>query len=252
MRQAASTIIVCVCVFIAPAARGSDRASDAAGTIARARRLLDAKDYASAATLLEDLLLESGAKERTEILGMLKQSYEVLARQAEAAGREREAADYRDNLAILGATQPPSKPVGPASPRVKPPQTPRSPAVSHAEPAQPPENRPQPAGPAALAPSASPAASAPAVSEPAALSEPAVIPKSDPAPRRAAEPAPNAARRRGKTSGGPTVDQADRLFSAKKYDEAGRCYAALRVNDGYPPIAPTTGLIAASWGSPRG
>ena len=115
-----------------------------------ARRLLDAKDYASAATLLEDLLLESGAKERTEILGMLKQSYEVLAREAEAAGREREAADYRDNLAILGASQPPSEPVGPTSPRVKPPQAPRSPAVSHDEPAQPPENRPRPAGPKAL------------------------------------------------------------------------------------------------------
>src|SRR5262249_27250338 len=153
----------------------------AAGTIARARRLLDAQDYSSAASLLEDLLLESSAKERTEILGMLKQSYEVLAREAEAAGRAREAADYRENPAIIGASHPPSKPIGPTVQSAKPPQPQRSPDLSHQVPAQPPENRPRPPASKVVAPSASPAAPAPAVSEPAALSEPAAIPKPDPA-----------------------------------------------------------------------
>ena len=105
MRQAVTTVIVCICLVLATAARAGDAASEATGTIARALRLIDAKDYASATTLLEDLLLETKAKERAAILGILRQSYEVMAREAEAAGRDREAAHYRDNLAILGASK---------------------------------------------------------------------------------------------------------------------------------------------------
>ena len=67
MRQAAITVTVCLCLLLAAPARGGDGASASAGTIARARRLIDAKDYASATALLEDLLLEASAGERTVI-----------------------------------------------------------------------------------------------------------------------------------------------------------------------------------------
>ena len=61
---------VCFCLILASfGSSGADDAGAAAGTIARARRLIDAKDYASAAALLEDLLLEAGARGTTEILG---------------------------------------------------------------------------------------------------------------------------------------------------------------------------------------
>ena len=131
MRQAATTVTVCLCFAVAAPARGGDGASDAAaGTIARATRLIDAKDYASATTLLEDLLLESGAEERPAILGILKQSYEVMATQAEAAGREREAAHYRDNLAILSASPPQRVPARASSTRVNRREAPQSPALT--------------------------------------------------------------------------------------------------------------------------
>ena len=53
------------------------------------------------------------------------------------------------------------------------------------------------------------------------------MPKPDPAPRRAAEPAPSRPAGAEQLPAGPSVHEADRLFSAKKYDEAGRCYAVL-------------------------
>ena len=68
------------------------QAADAAGTIAQAKRLIEAKDYSQAATLLEDLLPEADAKERRSILDLLRQSYEAMAREAKAAGNDREAA----------------------------------------------------------------------------------------------------------------------------------------------------------------
>ncbi len=129
MHQAVTTVIVCFCLALAPAAQAGDGASEAAGTIARARRLIDAKDYASATMLLEDLLLEAKPKERATILGILRQSYEVMAKEAEAAGRDREAAHYRDNLAILAASKlapEPAVPAGPAKPRTQAPPRPKS------------------------------------------------------------------------------------------------------------------------------
>ena len=163
MRQAASTIIVCVCV-VYRIGGSRKRPCERRGRYDRAgARLLDAKDYASAATLLEDLLLESGAKERTEILGMLKQSYEVLARRGRGRGPRARSSRLprqpRDTWGELSrrASRSARQPACQAAANNQ-----RSPAVSHDEPTQPPENRPRPAGPTVLAPSASPAASAPA------------------------------------------------------------------------------------------
>ncbi len=281
MRQAATAVTVCLCIAVAAPARGGDGAGvSAAGTIGRARRLIDARDYASATKLLEDLLLDSGAEERPVILGILKQAYEVMATQAEAAGRDREAAHYRDNLAILSARTPTRVPARASSTRAKGREAPRSPAPTPDETDRKPGDRTQPPAPKSSNPTPSTSVSGPALEEPAALSEPPVmlepgsaaaragvpnanrpseafsgqetdtpqrnITRTDPAdtpgrPFAAAAPGPAAARDAATASGtpkgqpgggtrtpeGPSPSEADRLFSAKQYKEAGQCYAAL-------------------------
>ncbi|MFI5460635.1 MAG: peptidase MA family metallohydrolase [Isosphaerales bacterium] len=106
MRQAVTTMIVGILLALAPLTRAGDGGTDATGSIAQARRLIEAKDHASATMVLEDLLLEARAKDKAAILDLLRQSYTVLARQAQGAGRERDAAHYRDNLAILDQGHP--------------------------------------------------------------------------------------------------------------------------------------------------
>ncbi len=278
MRQAATAVIVCLCFALASPARGGDGATvSVAGTIGRARRLIDAKDYAAAVTLLEDTVLESGPAERPVILGILKQSYEVMAKEAEAAGRDRQAAHYRDNLAILSASPRVREPARPTAPSARPKQLPRS-AESSPDDSQPkPADQPKPVTPKTSNPPPKTTTSAPLLEPPAALSEPPVMPRPAPAPAQRAgsganfapqaisdpeapapkrddasaalveEPgqsfaAPAPAPSRGAASTARALSQppaevrapegtsqieADRLFSAKKYKEAGRCYAAL-------------------------
>lgn len=251
MRKAVTTVIVCICLGLASAARAGDAASEAAGTIARARRLVDAKDYASATTLLEDLLLEAPARERSAVLGILRQCYEVMAREAESAGRDREAAHYRDNLAILGADQPAREPARPANPRTKRTPGPESPPVTIDQAAQKSKGRPRPVDPKILIPAPKSESAARALEEPAALPEPAEMARPEPASSRPAEPqakggpAPSSQFSQQppvtprtddpgvdpagaeKPPAGPTLEDADRLFSAKQYNEAERCYGAL-------------------------
>ena len=258
MRQAASTTIVCI-FLAASAARANDDAKSLRDAIARARRLIEVKDYRSASTLLEDVLLESGPKERREMLGILKQSYEVLASEAEAAGRSREAANYRGDVALIRTTLPDLEPAKPASPSAKPPQGTGKPAVMSEQTAKKLADRPRPPDPVFLITKPNAEASGTALGEPAAMSEPTIMPKpalapaqaiepaaNSPAvaePNRSAEPAPNrpvapaanpppapAANRPesdDQSPAAPSVLEADRLFSAKKYDDAGRCYAML-------------------------
>ena len=113
MRQAVTTMIVGLSLALSPVARVFATATDAAGTIARARRLIEAKDYSPATILLEDLLPEADAKERLSILDLLRESYEAMARDAKAAGNDREAANLQDNIAIInrarGAAPQPAK-----------------------------------------------------------------------------------------------------------------------------------------------
>jgi hypothetical protein len=280
MHHAVTTGIVCFCLVLAQAAPAGEGTSDAAATIAQALRLIDAKDYTAATTLLEDLLLEVKAKDRAKILGILRQSYEVMAREALAAGRDREAAHYRDNLAILGVSKLPPEPAGPVKPRTAAPLRPESTAEKIAaavekvkaqapkadlttlisapkeesivpapaepaplgqpanepkperDPGRPPELRPKrpaavsqvsgPGNPVIDLDNMGPAAkdAAPATAPPAVQQAPSsVAPVSiDAAPRPAAT---------GRPPAGPTLEEADRLFSAKKYNEAGQCYLAL-------------------------
>ncbi len=87
MRQAVTTIGVGLFLVLAQPVGGGTAPGTGVGPIDQARRLIEAGDHASALTVLEDALLESPSQDRPTILGLLRQSYEVLARKAEAAGR---------------------------------------------------------------------------------------------------------------------------------------------------------------------
>ncbi len=286
MRQAATTVTVCFCLILASSAHGAgaDDAGAAAGTIDRARRLIEAKDNASAASLLEDLLLEAGARERPMILPLLRQSYEALAHEAEAAGNERKAAYYRDNLAILNANRGAREPAREPNARVKSPEKPRSPAPTNLPAAQRLEkdrerDRDKTVMPAPAHAEIGRALEKPAAqagSEPAALTEPPAdggdasgardprrtnggsgrpsvkqtaetlrVPETRSGPVAVAAPpavseppivaAPESSGTRPSSEPESeervprmrSLDEGNRLFSAKKYEEAGQCYAAL-------------------------
>jgi hypothetical protein len=101
MRKAAATLAVGCSFALLISTLSHGAAFAAEGAVAQARRLIEAGDHAAAAALLEDALLETEAKDRPTIVQLLRQSYTLLAKRAEVAGRQREAAHYRDNLAIL-------------------------------------------------------------------------------------------------------------------------------------------------------
>jgi hypothetical protein len=292
MRQAVVTMMAAgLAIAVGAVARAADTEPDAARQIDRARRLIEAKDYGSATTFLEDLLPDAPAKDKQAILELLRQSYTALAKQAEATGRERDAIHYRDNLAIInrsrGLPAPPepslkrpkktasgaqqagekttaetkasAQPPTPAHQRPQKRREPREAPLLLAEPAPLPEPArvpppdslskltplPAPAvapaaaparrGSAPAAPSARPgSAPAPSVTPPAedrdvlgAGAQPAAtpaVPRRSEAVSRAGTEVPAAS---GRTDAGPTLEEADRLFSGKRYHEAGRCYAAL-------------------------
>src|SRR5262249_14865453 len=144
MRQALTRMMVGLCLVLVPSARGDAPEAGGADAIARARRLIEAGDHAAALTLLEDALLEARAKDQPGILHLLRQSYAIMARKAEESGRPGEAAQYRENLAILdrgGARARPAPAPGPTpevsgQPRPAPIEgnaagTPQGPSGSH-------------------------------------------------------------------------------------------------------------------------
>ena len=66
----------------------------------QAHRLLERNEARAAAEILE-AALPTAASDRPALLQLLRQAYESAARQAEAAGKPRDAELFRDNLAIL-------------------------------------------------------------------------------------------------------------------------------------------------------
>ena len=76
------------------AAAGNPEALD------QAHRLLERNEARAAAEILE-AALPTAASDRPALLQLLRQAYESAARQAEAAGKPRDAEQFRDNLAIL-------------------------------------------------------------------------------------------------------------------------------------------------------
>jgi len=275
-------MIVSLSLALLPLAQASGGGIDAAATIAQARRLIEAQDYPSATVLLEEVLPEANAKNRPEILDLLRQSYEVMAREAQAAGRDRDAAQYRDNLAIIERCRRPAAPVKPNEEKPKTPANPQpldsgnktSGATATAQSRAAPRN-------IALVASAQDSPPLTAQPPPAPLPEPAPMPVLEPIPRlpkqlaspnsptsnQASEPsraelknndpnraladllvaAPQAAELVASTSphatkadagparpgdpkprlAEPSLEEGDRLFKEKRYEQAGRCYAAL-------------------------
>jgi hypothetical protein len=285
MRQATTSVILVAAFAIASAnSTPAIAGADAAATLARAGRLIDANDHATAVKFLEEALADAGPRDMPRVLELLRKSYEVLAKQAEAAGRPREAAHYRDNLAILSPTRPAapkeavSKAVAPsavtanpastpapkpsiASPPtpVEPPQTlpigslltisemkaPGEPSNESrtSAPGEPSRDVPQPLGPLEI-PSdtqvsgsdhdqAVKKANAPASQSAGAVDAPNDLPAL-PAPARAPRPVADALPEGQPVAEGaptkpaePDRGEADRLFAAKLYLEAGRLYSAL-------------------------
>jgi hypothetical protein len=288
MRQAKRTMVVFLFLASLLVAQAAGGGIDAVGTIAQAQRLIEAKDYSPAVVLLEDLLAEAEPKDRPAILELLRKSYDVMARDAKAAGRDREATHYRDNLAIIEhcrdanapAKPPDAKPGKPAapgpltdrdksssgtaapqprphSPKVSLPgsvqdsapsiqaavapalEPPMSPIVDVSQASPRPVDTPSapPAGPTAASSSppsiniqparneADTTVAAPTSSEPAG----SAVPSSTRAAAGAVQPAdtPN-------ESAGPSLADGDRLFASGRYEDAGRCYAALAAQNGLP------------------
>jgi hypothetical protein len=271
MPQAVTTTFLVALLAFSPTTRAGGEAPAATGSLAQARRLIEAKDFTSATTMLEDLLIEADASEKPAITGLLKQTYEALARQAQDAGRDRDAAHYRDNIAILEGTGPTSDPAQPTRPAITPPAGPKPsrPGECSDVKAIPPKDPPS-AGPRMRSPDPAPIAL-----EPAPPSEPAKAAPTEPVRRRPGQPVGSNSTRSGtigttspdsnlpsrevpardaasatlqpepassitaqsaavtqpdaaaSSVAGPTCEQANRLWSAKKYSEAGRLYAAL-------------------------
>ncbi len=229
MRQVATKTLIglCLCLILTPAVRGDGPPPGGEAPLARARRLIQAGDRAAAVTLLEDALIDGPAGDRRATLELLGQSYEAMAREAEAAGRSDDAARYRDNLAILerarraagippAATRPESPRPGSRAAAVSPRPGPSHPA-SEATAPKAPATKPVPKAandPVAAAPASRPAADAipeaprvdepppaygppvleaprsdPSLGEPLTLPEPADLPRPSPAPAASASQA---------------------------------------------------------------
>jgi hypothetical protein len=223
MRQAVMTSSICLSLSLVVAATATafGGGTDASSAIAQARRLIEAKDHAAAMALLEDALLDADKKQKPAIVDLLKTTYEALAQKAESAGRKREAAHYRDNLAIIDRSRtagPPKKPD--TTPPLPKPSTERRPApkkdVDIASTVVP---RAQPATSVPL--ESAPIASPPIDQEPPPAPQPAKVAALEPRPK---PPAKVAAPQADST---PTLEDADRLYRAERYVEAGLAYTAL-------------------------
>ena len=279
MRQAVTTMIVGLFMALSPAAYVSALAADVGGTIARARRLIEAKDYSPATILLEDLLPEADVTERRSILELLRQSYAAMVREAKAAGNDREAAHFQDNIAIINRVRGVDPLVGKANEEKtkKPAESPK-PVMSATTTSDSTETtHPLPLARSRSVPELAQGSPPPSPPEPAPVSEPKTpavetlpqLPKelestSSPAPDGMSKPssppmspidagrddestktpsAPSdaavtastglalessAGRSEAKSKAPkPSLEEGDRLFTAGRYDEAGRCYATL-------------------------
>ena len=138
MRQA--FLIALLLVVLSVFGKTLGAATGASEILDQARTLVANREYQKAAALLEEGLPGSPPADRGDMIGLLRQAYQNLINQAEASGKAREAAEYRDNLAIL--EQVPARPsVNAASPNPAhaPDPSPALPASAATDP------RPQPA-----------------------------------------------------------------------------------------------------------
>ncbi len=182
-------------------------AADPAQSLEQARALLAKSDGKAAARVLESALPGVSAQWRSELLDLLRTSYEQAIVQAEAEGDSSAAATYRENLAIINhkpAASSPEAKTANSGDSIAPP-TPPKPLSTPTEPVAPPPanagaNEPEPAKPSEENPS--------------------------PEPTETAEAPPGSDDNR--------LTEADAAFRARQYREAGRLYAEL-AQDGKLP-----------------
>jgi hypothetical protein len=261
MRHALTAMMVGVamvcpfCLSVGSAESGAD------GAIAEARKQIRAGQYAAAVSALEDALAVAPRPVRPVILDLLGQAYQELIKKAEAAGRPRDAAHYRENLAIVSQ----SRALNARAPLVMPRKESDAAPVARPSPSKEialvgpmtsgrPNARDSKA--IAIAPRIDPTPNAPAgsLSEPTPLPEPAALPAPGSSQPRAEHPAPASAMpatnpsdpgiamadvaspkgTRPKVAAEsdrkppePNTAEADQLFIAHNYEEAGARYAAL-------------------------
>lgn len=179
----------------------------------RARKQFDGNDGRSAAATLERAIPTAPAADRPAMIELLRKAYETAARQADAAGRPRDAEAYRDNLAILGR-----------------------------KPASPPPSAPQPTP--AAEPAADPVMPVPTPGIPEPLPDPTLVaaaepapkppPPSAPEPKPAPEPEPAPEPKPAPIDSKAELARGDAAFKAKDYQAAGRIYAELAGNRTLP------------------
>ena len=168
MRQA--LLIALLLVVLSVFGKTLGAATGASEILDQARTLVANREYQKAAALLEEGLPGSPPADRGDMIGLLRQAYQNLINQAEASGKAREAAEYRDNLAIL--EQVPARPsVNAASPNPAhaPDPSPALPASAATDP------RPQPADSLPIPRSSASPDQGP-FKEPSSLPEPAPLP----------------------------------------------------------------------------
>ena len=204
--------------------------------VAEARRALADKHPVAAIGTLEAALTDPNlatAGDRLTVLSLLRQSYELAADQADAAGRPLDADSFRENARILSRKSAPSS--RPVSAPVEPPVLVASPTPATVEvPAiaveAPPLETSDPL--AGLIPGGKEATIRPASPEPVTHSpEPTV-------PRVALAPADRSESVRASLAVekpiGPGLAEADAAFRAEKYSEAGRIYTSLAQENHLP------------------
>ncbi|APW59568.1 peptidase MA family metallohydrolase [Paludisphaera borealis] len=291
MRQVFWILTLATAVVVAVPQGSLKAAPGAKDAIAQARKQIASKNLKAAAVALEDALGDSRGDDRKAILDLLKQTYQSLIREAQAAGKTQEADLYTDDLAILEAQPGPSPNAAPAvvpaeitappsfepTPVPEPAKTPAvpeietmptpKPAPKAAEPASVPRND-QPLDPRAFAepdafsaantlpPLDSPGAGANVVAAPGKSAPPPPPAKApqpltvadEILPMRSARPstrddslrtASNASQAEAPSppaAAAPSKDlaAADALFNQKRYDQAGKLYAALAAKDRLP------------------
>ena len=215
----ATLLVVATLGLAPPSPAGTSEA------VAEARRLLARDDGIAAVAILETALPESGGG-KDALLDLLQKAYEVAAKQAQDAGRSREAETYRENLKILTRKPRSTRPAPAASPRptVEPTSIPARPVESPSRLADAPADGPIPLPEGPAPPLEAQANPEPPTSSgsgtPPDLLDP-LTPVQEPPARPSAPPA--------MPPPSPTSDlsAADAAFVAKDYLEAGRIYGAL-------------------------
>lgn len=250
MRHAALTTIR-IASLLAILAMPRTAAAEEADALKQARAFVAADEHHRAAVVMEDALADSEGGDAPALVSLLQETYTVLIQRARDQGRDQDAALYQDNLAILkrstpSASAPTAAPAPAQSNGSNPTRSIAAPAASSGPsgptPNPGPDSTPKPA--ASTPPSGSHApvlegpAGAPPASEQAGSDQPTARPNAsvsmDPKSRQVERGTPSPPRPTAAPDSLHRLNQADRAFQEKRYDEAGRLYSQLAEQHALP------------------